>query len=64
MTLKINTVADSLKDQVCTKFDQNPLKDVDSSVHKVKIRPCDPSSNNKTLNARLLARVITGCHYT
>jgi hypothetical protein len=23
-----------------------------------------PSSNNKTLNARLLARVITGCHYT
>jgi hypothetical protein len=21
-------------------------------------------SNNKTLNARLLARVITGCHYT
>jgi hypothetical protein len=23
-----------------------------------------PSSNNKTLSARLLARVITGCHYT
>ena len=23
-----------------------------------------PSSNNKTLNARLLARVITRCHYT
>ena len=22
------------------------------------------SSSNKTLNARLLARVITGCHYT
>jgi hypothetical protein len=22
---------------------QNPLKDVDSSVHKVKIRPCDPN---------------------
>jgi uroporphyrinogen-III synthase len=22
------------------------------------------SSNNKTLNARLLARVITGCHYS
>ena len=22
------------------------------------------SSNNKTLNARLLARVLTGCHYT
>ena len=26
--------------------------------------PKCPSSNNKTLNARLLARVITGCHYT
>ena len=25
---------------------------------------CFTSSNNKTLNARLLARVITGCHYT
>ena len=25
---------------------------------------CTSSSNNKTLNARLLARVITGCHYT
>jgi hypothetical protein len=24
----------------------------------------DPNSNNKTLNARLLARVITGFHYT
>jgi hypothetical protein len=27
-------------------------------------RTSDASSNNKTLNARLLARVITGCHYT
>ena len=26
--------------------------------------PRNSSSNNKTLNARLLARVITGCHYT
>ena len=26
--------------------------------------PSTPSSNNKTLNARLLARVLTGCHYT
>ena len=34
MTLKINRVPDSLKDYVCTKFGQNPLKDVDSSVHK------------------------------
>jgi hypothetical protein len=34
MTLKINRVPDSLKDKVCTKLGQNPLKDVDSSVRK------------------------------
>ena len=28
------------------------------------LRGANPSSNNKTLNARLLARVLTGCHYT
>ena len=27
-------------------------------------RRVETSSNNKTLNALLLARVITGCHYT
>ena len=32
MTLKINRVADSLKDLVCFKVGQNPLKDVDSRV--------------------------------
>jgi hypothetical protein len=32
LTLKINRVPDSLKDQVCTKFGQNPLKDVDSTL--------------------------------
>jgi hypothetical protein len=32
LTMKINTVPDSLKDYACTKFDQNPLKDVDSRV--------------------------------
>jgi hypothetical protein len=32
MTLKINRVSDSPKDYVCTKFSQNPLKDVDSRV--------------------------------
>ena len=32
MTLKINRVPDSSKDSVCTKFSQNPLKDVDSIV--------------------------------
>ena len=34
-------------------------------IHMVElIQIFDLSSNNKTLNARLLARVITGCHYT
>jgi hypothetical protein len=32
MILKINRVPDSPKDQVYTKFGQNPLKDVDSRV--------------------------------
>ena len=32
MTLKINKVPDSLKDKICTKFGQNPLKDVDPRV--------------------------------
>jgi hypothetical protein len=30
--LKINRVPDSPKDYVCTKFGQNPLKDVDPRV--------------------------------
>jgi hypothetical protein len=37
-SLKINRVPDSPKDYVCTKFGQNPLKDVDSSVHKDVMR--------------------------
>jgi hypothetical protein len=32
LTLQINRVADSPKDYVCTKFGQNPLKDLDSRV--------------------------------
>jgi hypothetical protein len=32
LTLKINRFPDSPEDYVCTKFDQNPLKDVDSRV--------------------------------
>jgi hypothetical protein len=32
LTLKINRVPDSPKDYVCTKFGQNPLKDLDSRV--------------------------------
>ena len=32
LTLKTNKVPNSHKDKVCTKFGQNPLKDVDSRV--------------------------------
>jgi carbamoylphosphate synthase small subunit len=38
MTLKINRVSDSLKDEVCTKFGLNPLKDVDSRVFTRMLR--------------------------
>jgi len=38
MALKINRVSDYLKDQVCGKFGQNPLKDVDSRVFTRMLR--------------------------
>jgi hypothetical protein len=38
MTLKINRVPDSLKDKICTKFGQNPLKDVDPRVFTRMLR--------------------------
>ena len=38
LTLKINRVPDSPKDYVCTKFGQNPLKDVDSRVFTRMLR--------------------------
>ena len=38
MTLKINRIADSFKDYVCTKFVHNPLKDVDSRVFTKMLR--------------------------
>jgi hypothetical protein len=38
MTLKINKVQDFHKDLVCTKFGQNPLKDVDSRVFTRMLR--------------------------
>jgi hypothetical protein len=44
LTLKINRVPDSPKDYVCTKFGQNPLKDVDSRVFTRMLR-----SKNLTL---------------
>ena len=43
----------------CAQIDNN------QQVHVYEAQIQVPSSsNNKTLNARLLARVITGCHYT
>jgi hypothetical protein len=36
--LKINRVPDSPKDLACTKFGQNPLKDVDSRVFTRMLR--------------------------
>ena len=41
MTLKINRVPDSLKDLICTKFGQNPLKDVDPRVFTRMLRKDD-----------------------
>ena len=36
--MKINRVPDSLKDKICTKFGQNPLKDVDPRVFTRMLR--------------------------
>ena len=36
----------------------------ETSFQIISFSRSQPSSNNKTLNARLLARVITGSHYT
>jgi hypothetical protein len=38
LTLNINRVPDFPKDYVCTKFGQNPLKDVDSKVFTRMLR--------------------------
>jgi 5-keto 4-deoxyuronate isomerase len=38
-------------------------KTLDRKLSSRNMKPTKTSSNNKTLNARLLARVITGCHY-
>jgi hypothetical protein len=38
LTLKINRVPDSSKDYVCTKFGQNPLKDIDSRLFTRMLR--------------------------
>jgi hypothetical protein len=38
LTLKINRIPDSPKDYVCTKFGQNPLRDVDPRVFTRMLR--------------------------
>ena len=38
LNLKINRFPESPKDYVCTKFGQNPLKDVDSRVFTGMLR--------------------------
>ena len=44
---------------------KNEVDDVNKTSETVcALKWVRPSSNNKTLNARLLARVLTGCHYT
>ena len=46
----------TIKDTIC--------RTMKTSKRRTHLCICYISSNNKTLNARLLARVITGCHYT
>jgi carbamoylphosphate synthase small subunit len=52
MTLKINRVPDSLKDYVCTKFGQNPLKDVDSRVFTRMLRKDGRTEGSVTISPR------------
>jgi hypothetical protein len=64
VTLKINRVPDSPKDYICTKFGQNPWKDLDSSVHKdvtifgLKFDPCGP----QVLNIKILKPYFTSTY--
>ena len=52
MTLKIDRVPDSPKDQVCTKFGQNPLKDVDSRVFTRMLNNSNMTSFLRFVNKR------------
>ena len=52
MTLKINRVPDSLKDYVCTKFGQNPLKDVDSRVFTRMLQKDGRKDGSVTISLR------------
>ena len=52
LTLKINRVPDFLKDYVCTKFGQNPLKDVDSRVFTKMLRKDGRTEGSVTISLR------------
>ena len=52
MTLKINRVPDSLKDYVCTKFGENPLKDVDSRVFTRMLRKDGRTDGSVSISLR------------
>ena len=50
--MEINRVPDSLKDYVCTKFGQNPLKDVDSRVFTRMLRKDGRMDGSITISLR------------
>ena len=52
MTLTINRVPDSLKDYICTKFGQNPLKDVDPRVFTRMLRKDGRTDGSVTISLR------------
>jgi carbamoylphosphate synthase small subunit len=52
LTLKINRVPDTLKNEVCTKFGHNPLKDVDSRVFTRMLRKDGQTDGSVTISLR------------
>ena len=52
LTLKINRAPDALKDYVCTKFGQNPSKDVDSRVFTRMLRKDGRTDGSVTISLR------------
>ena len=60
MTLKINRVPDSLKDYICTKFGQNPLKDVDPRVFTRMLRKDGRTDGRKDGSVAISLRSFVG----
>ena len=63
---ELNSASDSEIEDEDIKFNPAPLGNNFLDIGEIITILSGPhtSSNNKTLNARLLARVLTGCHYT